>query len=151
MGREKYRHYLKLCGYGNRDLSERGTDFWNFGAFAISPRNQVRFLVEVYEGKLPFTKKNIAILKRVMITEKTDNYTIRSKTGWTRVGGSDIGWWVGYVQRKDNVYFFATRLIKKRTDVNAGFGECRKSVTKAVLNQLGIIEGGWTNKLKHTF
>ena len=140
IGRERYRHYLKECGYGNLNLNEKGADFWNFGAFGISPINQVNFLVKVYEGKLPFSKRNLNILKKVMVTDKTDNYTIRSKTGWTRIEGNDIGWWVGYVERKDTVYFFATRLIKSRADLNSNFAQCRKTITKAVLRQLNAIE-----------
>ena len=140
IGKERYRHYLKLCHYGNQDLSEKGTDFWNFGQFAISPKNQVDFLMKVYEEKLPFSKRNMDILKKVMITETNNEYCIRSKTGWTRFNGNDTGWWVGYVERKDNVYFFATRLIKKRSDVNPNFGPYRKEITKNILKQLQILK-----------
>lgn len=140
VGRQRYEHYLDLCHYGNGDLAEKGTDFWNFGTFAISPVNQLHFLISVYEGKTPFSKRNTDLLKKVMITEATPSYTLRSKTGWTRANGYDTGWWTGYVTRKDNVYFFATRLIKKRTDYNPDFGDCRKKITKAVLRQLSIIE-----------
>lgn len=140
VGREKYMYYLTRCGYGNLNLSEKGDDFWNFGAFAISPLNQVNFLIKVYENKLPFSKRNLQILKKVMITEETKNYTLRSKTGWTRWQGNDIGWWVGYVECKDNVYFFATRLIKKRIVANSEFGQCRKTITRAILKQLNAME-----------
>jgi beta-lactamase class D len=140
VGKEKYKHYLKLCQYGNLNLSQKDADFWNFGAFAISPVNQIEFLIKVYEEKLPFSKRNIEILKKVMITEKTETYSIRSKTGWTRVFGDDIGWWVGYVERNDNVYFFATRIIKKRSTINKNFGQCRKDITKNILRQLKAIE-----------
>jgi beta-lactamase class D len=140
IGKKRYQQYLKRCGYGNINLSEPGTDFWNFGPFAISPINQVALLVKVYNSQLPFSKRNLSVLKRVMVTEKTSKYIIRSKTGWTRWQGEDIGWWVGYVERNENVYFFATRLIKKRTDSNPRFGECRKTITKTVLKQLGAIE-----------
>jgi len=75
-----------------------------------------------------------------MITEKSKNYIIRSKTGWTRANGNDIGWWVGYVERKDNVYFFATRLTKKHSTINPDFGSCRKDVTKNILKQLQAFE-----------
>jgi beta-lactamase class D len=137
INRAKYAHYLKLAGYGNGHLAESGHDFWNFGSLGISPRNQVEFLVKVYTGKTPFSTKNVEILKKVMVNEKNTDYTLRAKTGWTRVDGKDIGWWVGYVERKDNVYFFATRLTKKRSTQNADFGSCRKTITKSVLRELG--------------
>lgn len=134
--RKVYRHYLDACGYGNHNLTEAGADFWNFGAFGISPRNQVEFLIKVYEEKLPFSKRNIAILKKVMVTETTPNYIIRSKTGWTKTDNRDLGWWVGYMERKDNVYFFATRVTKPREEVNPDFGNCRKEITKKILFRL---------------
>jgi len=139
VGRERYLHYLKLCHYGNADLSEKGPDFWNLGPLAISPRNQVEFLIKMYEGKLPFSKQNIEILKRVMISEQNDEYIIHAKTGWTREGGNDSGWWVGYVERKGNVWFFATRVSKPRSTINPHFSTCRKEITKDILRQLKAI------------
>jgi len=138
--RRQYARYLEASDYGNRDLREPGDDFWNFGAMKISPVGQVKFLVKVYEGKTPFSKRNIDILKRVMITEKTASYTIRSKTGWTRIDGKDTGWWTGYVERKEGAYFFATRITKDRAAYNPHFGQCRKDLTKNVLRELKIID-----------
>jgi beta-lactamase class D len=140
VGRERYQRYLSASQYGNGNLTENGADFWNFGTFAISPRNQVQFLVKVYGGNVPFSKRNVEILKRVMITERTSSFIIRSKTGWTRVEGKDWGWWIGYVERKDNVYFFATRVTKLRSTVNPKFGQCRKDITKEILRQLKVLE-----------
>jgi beta-lactamase class D len=140
IGSGRYQHYLDLCHYGNADLSEKGLDFWNFGPLAISPVNQVEFLVRLYEGKLPFSMRNIAIVKKVMVTEQNDHYTIRSKTGWSRQDGRDTGWWVGYVEKKENVWFFATRISKERSRVNPGFGNCRKEITINILRQLKAID-----------
>jgi beta-lactamase class D len=140
IGKEKYTRYLTECSYGNVDISINDADFWNFGNFAISPTNQIEILKGVYEETLPFTKESFAILKEMMIEEQTDLYTIRAKTGWTREGGIDTGWWVGYVELRDNVYFFATRLVKDRAIINPDFGKCRKSITKEILRQLSIIE-----------
>jgi beta-lactamase class D len=140
IGRERYQHYLKLCRYGNGNLSEKGVDFWNFGAFSISPINQVQFLVDVYKGKTPFSQRNIDILKQVMITEKNPTQVIRSKTGWTRVNGKDWGWWIGYVEKRDHVYFFATRVYKNRSTVNYSFGQCRKDITKSILKQVKALD-----------
>lgn len=140
IGKERYEKYLTACKYGNGTLSQPGIDFWNFGAFGISPLNQVKFLKDFYEEKLPFSKRTHQIVKQLMIAETNNKYTLRAKTGWTRDSGNDTGWWVGYVEQKDNVYFFATRVIKERTQSNPNFGPCRKEITKAVLRQLRAIE-----------
>jgi len=140
IGRKAYARYLTLCGYGNGDLSKPGADFWNYGPFAISPKNQVAFLAKLYEGNIPFSKKNINIVKRVMVTGSTASHTLRSKTGWTRVNGKDIGWWVGYVERGGHTYFFATRISKKRPVANPGFAQCRKSITLNILRELKMLD-----------
>lgn len=140
VGRERYATYLDQCHYGNGDLSEAGTDFWNYGDFAVSPTNQIEFLKGFYEECLPFSADTYAIVKRIMISETTDDYTIRDKTGWTTKDGVDIGWWVGYVERKDNVCFFATRLTKPVNEVNGDFAKCRKEITKRILAQIKAID-----------
>lgn len=139
IGKERYREFLAKSGYGNVNLSIDDPDFWNFGDFAISPANQIKVLMGVYEETLPFSDRSFRILKDMMIVEKSDDYTLRAKTGWTRDKGKDTGWWVGYVEKPDNVYFFATRLIKDRGQLNPNFGSCRMEITREILKELGIL------------
>jgi beta-lactamase class D len=139
IGKTKYQKYLSACNYGNLNLSEKNDDFWNFGDFAISPVNQVEFIRALYEEKLPFSKRNMAIVKNVMKAEETAGYTIGAKTGWTRDKGINTGWWVGYVEANNNTYFFATRLLQDRRNNRDDFGSCRKQITKRIFNDLGFI------------
>ena len=139
IGKERYKDFLTKCKYGNLEIFNDDPEFWVYGNFAISPVNQIEILKGIYEESLPFSKRTFEIMKDVMIEEKTDTYTLRTKTGWTNKNGKDIGWWVGYVERKDNVYFFATRIFKdRRTDPD--FLKYRKSITKTILKELKIIE-----------
>ena len=140
IGKERYEHYLHLSEYGNQDLTQSDADFWNFGAFAISPINQVEFLRKLYAGKLPFSPENMAIVKKVMVTEFTDAYTIRSKTGWTRENNINTGWWVGYIEKGNGVYFFATRLLQDRNQNREDFGACRKSITRSIFKDLKVLD-----------
>lgn len=140
IGKADYNKYLTASNYGNVDLSIDDPDFWNFGNFAISPANQISTLIGVFEETLPFKKASFKILKEMMIVEQTANFTLRAKTGWTRDGGKDTGWWVGYVEKKDNVYFFATRLIKDRSVLNKKFGKCRKEITRTILKQMKVLD-----------
>lgn len=140
MGKDKYKKYLAESKYGNNNLSQTEADFWNFGDFAISPKNQIEFLHALYEENLPFSKRNIDIVKRVMIAEQTEEYTIRAKTGWTRENNTNTGWWTGYIETKKGTYIFATRLLQDRKMNRSDFGSCRKEITKKVFKDLGIIE-----------
>ncbi len=139
IGKENYKKFLSLCNYGNFNLTESNDDFWNFGNFAISPINQIEFIKKLYIEKLPFSKRNIDIVKRVMITVKTEEYTIRAKTGWTRDNNLNTGWWIGYIEANNNTYFFATLLLQDRKNNRNDFGSCRKEITKKIFNELGFV------------
>lgn len=140
IGKEKYKKYLSLSNYGSLDLSQKDDDFWNFGEFKISPINQVVFLRKLYEEKLPFSKENQKIVKKVMVTEQTDRYIISSKTGWTRQNNINTGWWVGYIEIKNNIHFFATRILQDRKVNSSNFGMCRKEITYSIIKDLKIID-----------
>ncbi len=139
IGRKKYFEYLKKCRYGDLTFSEKGTDFWNYGDFGISPKNQIEFLVQLYENKLPFSQQTINTVKEIMISENIDGYIFRDKTGWTTKDGIDIGWWVGYVETPSNVFFFATRIKKGVNEINPDFSKARKEITKEILKDLSAI------------
>ena len=140
VGQKKYKKYLSACKYGNKNTGSQIDRFWLDGSLKISPKNQIEFLVKLYEGNLPFSKTNLAIVKEIMINEKTDSYILRAKTGWGKVEAKDIGWWVGYVETNNNVYFFATRVWKYIETTNDDFIKCRKTITYDVLKKLKIID-----------
>lgn len=140
IGRAAYIKYLTACKYGNLDLSEKNEDFWNMGSFAISPINQVAFIKKLHEEKLPFSKRNMAIVKKVMVTEETESHIIRAKTGWTRENNTNTGWWVGYMEANNNTYYFATLLLQDRKLKRDDFGNCRKEITKKIFSDLGFLK-----------
>jgi beta-lactamase class D len=139
IGKTRYRRYLRACGYGNEDLSEPGADFWNFGAFRVSPVQQVQLVRALYEGRLPFRAAHQQTVRRVMRTEEGAGYAIHAKTGWTRADDQNTGWWVGYLERPEGVYFFATKLLQPRRQNRSDFGTCRKEITKAALRGLAAL------------
>ncbi|MBA9076758.1 class D beta-lactamase [Rufibacter quisquiliarum] len=140
LGNSTYRRYFKRMNYGNGKMAKaQGADFWNYGDFAVSPREQILFLQKLHEGKLPFKQQNLQKVKQFMVVEQTPAYTLRAKTGWTKYNNVDSGWWVGYVETRGNVFFFATRLHKPRSTVHPHFSDCRKTITRKVLHQLGVL------------
>jgi len=58
----------------------------------------------------------MSIVKDILLNEKTEAYILRAKTGWglahleTPSAKRQIGWWVGYVERGGNAYFFALNI-----------------------------------------
>lgn len=139
IGEKKYLHYLKKMHYGNRDISGGLTQFWLGSSLKISPEEQLRFLQQLYLEKLPFSKKTYEKVKNIMIEEKTDQYTLHAKTGWAVTPSNDIGWFVGYVEKQGNVYFFATRIYKPVYQKMDNFATLRRSLTRQILTELQIL------------
>ncbi|RFS17404.1 class D beta-lactamase [Emticicia sp. C21] len=139
IGEKNYQQYLKSCDYGNKDISAGLTTFWLGSSLTISPKNQLEFLVKLHEEKLPFSKRTFEIVKKIMIQEETPEYILRAKTGWADTPPKDIGWYVGYVQKKDHLYFFATRIYKPVGKQMPAFAADRLEITQKILKKLGII------------
>lgn len=139
VGIDKYRKYLKEFNYGNQKLSGIPDYFWLDNTLVISPAEQINFLSGLYDEKYPLSKRTYNIVKNVMIEKKTDSYTLRAKTGSGLVKTLDIGWYVGYIETKDNVYFFATRLQQDEPDKNDDFLNLRKTVTFNIFQDMGVM------------
>ena len=134
--REAMQHYYNLANYGNRSTNGFGEAYWVNGDLRITPRQQIDFLRHLYENRLPFSQRTIDIVKDISINEKTDKYILRAKTGWSDAYTPQVGWFVGYVTRGEDAYFFSTELdIKKDADAPK-----RAEITQNILRELKIIE-----------
>lgn len=136
VGRETMQRYYDLTDYGNRSTDGFGEDYWNKGDLRVTPREQIAFLRRLYQNRVPFSERSIAVTKDLMIAEKTDKYVLRGKTGWSQDYAPQVGWLVGYVERGRDVYFFAAELdITKNEDAAK-----RLEITKNILRELKAIE-----------
>ena len=136
---EKYKEYLKEFSYGNQVVPEKNNSFWVDRSLEISPEEQINFLVNLYEEKFPLSEKTYRTVKNIMINEKTPEYILRGKTGWGRDGTENVIWYVGYIEAKGNIYFFATRIINGSEERNSHLLELRKRITMDAFRKLGII------------
>nr|WP_231506151.1 class D beta-lactamase [Planktothrix serta] len=136
VGYEQMKYWVNQVGYGNKTIGkpEDIDHFWLDGELRITPQQQIEFLRRLYSNKLPFSTRSLSIVKDIMVVEKTQDYTIRAKTGWEGKGTPNIGWYVGYVEQNQNVYFFATNIdIRKPEDADA-----RKVLTRRCLQDLSL-------------
>jgi beta-lactamase class D len=135
IGLDKYKNYLKELDYGNKTIGLDVSDFWLDGSLKITTFEQIKFLKRLYKNDLPFKIEHINTLKQIMIEEKNENYTLRAKSGWSTRFESESGWYVGFIETKDNVWFFATNLITHGQKDLA----LRKEITMEALKIKGII------------
>lgn len=140
VGHDRMQQWVNQVGYGNQKIgsSDDIDKFWLQGELRITPQEQIQFLRRLYKNDLPFSERSISIVKDIMIMEKTPDYTIRGKTGW--VGFDDgvrpqVGWLVGYLEKGENVYFFATNIdIRNEKDPAA-----RLELTRRCFKALAVL------------
>lgn len=135
IGEKRMQNYINLANYGNRDISGGIDKFWLQGDLRISPKEQIDFLVKLHNNKLPFSTRAIAIVKNILIAEQTEDYVLRGKTGWENSFKPEVGWYVGYLERDRNTYFFALQMdIVQAKDLKA-----RLEITKNILKDTGVL------------
>lgn len=132
---EQYKSYLKMLHYGNEEVGESLSSFWLDGQLRITSYGQIEFLKKLYNNELPFKHEHLEILKSIMIEKENDNYVLRAKTGWVKSEDENYAWYVGYVQNKEDVWFFATNIIAK----TAQDLPVRKYMTVQALKNLDIL------------
>jgi beta-lactamase class D len=135
IGTAKYEAHLAKAAYGNAKPGPQLTTFWLVGDLKTSAMDQIDFIKKVYREELPFRRSSYEMLKETMIVDQKPTYTIRAKTGWAQQISPQVGWFVGYVEAKDRVWFFATNLdIAKPEDARY-----RQEITLEALKLKGIL------------
>ena len=113
IGALKYPAYIQRSNYGQLREPFNGTQFWLDGSLKISAEEQVAFLRQVVERKLPFKTSSYDVLKKIMLSDETARYRIYAKTGWATGSPPSVGWYVGYVEANDEVWVFALNLATR--------------------------------------
>ncbi len=140
VGYERMRKYIQASGYGNQDIGDRIDTFWLKGKLRISPEEQIKFLVMLYKENLPFAPAVMQTVKDIMVIDRQEHYTLRGKTGWGRDvdGMKNIGWYVGYLERDHNVYFYTLNIVNQ--DSNFSMISTRKKILFDALKDLHLID-----------
>ena len=137
VGAERMKEFVTKFDYGNRDTSGELERFWLNDTLKISADEQIEFLKKLYAGKLPVSQRSIDIVKDIMVQESTPDYKLSAKTGGgPRAAGVVIGWYVGYVETRGGVYFFAMNIDGPNY---LSIRDKRIEMTRRVLAQLGVL------------
>jgi beta-lactamase class D len=137
IGKERMDSWVKKLGYGNMDTGTVVDRFWLDGPLAISPREQLGFLKRLHDGTLPLSARSMEIVRKIIEIEKTDAYTLRGKTGLADANGGH-GWLVGWVERGEDVHYFATILLANGRKLEELI-PLRHKVAREALAKLGTL------------
>jgi len=133
-----YKNYLNRFQYGNRDIFGPPQHFWLYGKLKISADEQIGFLQRLYFRRLGISDRSTNLVIRLIEFEHSPDYTIYGKTGGGPIaGGSTLMWLVGFVKKRDHVYFFAMNF--DCSEYNQEYADARLEITRSVLKELGIL------------
>lgn len=138
VGGERMKYWLDKINYGTTDTSGGIDKFWLTGGLRITPGQQIDFLRRLHNNKLPFSQRSMDIVKNIMIVKDTLGYVVRAKTGWGEQDDTNIGWYVGYLEKENNVYYFANCIQTKDNNNNA-FAKSRIEIVYQILTELKIL------------
>jgi beta-lactamase class D len=137
VGENRMQKYVGALNYGNKNISGGVDNFWLNNSLKISADEQIDFLQAFYTGRLPPSKRSTDIVKDILLLEETPAYKLSGKTGGGPIADATyIGWFVGYLETKGDVYFFALNLE------GADFPSIRDQrvlITKQILSELGYL------------
>lgn len=148
LGTARVRRYFQKIGYGNQRIHGDLSSYWMESSLKISPVEQVELLIKLHDNSFDFAPENVQAVKDALFlsaagTEissgslygkaemELPSGNLYGKTGTGRVDDRDVnGWFVGFVETRDNTYFFATNIA---ADHNAS-GSTASEITLNILS-----------------
>jgi beta-lactamase class D len=137
VGHERMAAWVDRLDYGNRSVGDADSldRFWLEGPLEISAMEQTDFLARLARTELPVDDAHQEAVRELAALEEGDGYTLHGKTGWSRDVDPAPGWWVGWVERGDELFTFALRIDME----GDGDAELRESLGREMLVELEVL------------
>lgn len=135
IGEDAMEAWVRGVGYGNGEIAGGIDSFWLQGALRISAMEQVEFLDDYRRGVLPFSARTTDMVKDMMVSASGEDWTVRAKTGWAARTQPGVGWWVGWVERGGEAWYFALNIDMDSMEQ----AKARQRIVMAVLKAEGIL------------
>jgi beta-lactamase class D len=143
LGAQREGIYLARLGYGNQDSSSGLTTFWLDESLRISPEEQERFIVRLYEDALPVTNEAMKTVRDILVQPSgavvnaagehpfdapwPEGAVVSAKTGTA----DDVRWLVGHVERERRSWVFVSCVTGGDLDPLAAVNLAAKSLRSA--------------------
>lgn len=135
IGLSTFKEDIDRIEYGNKDISGGITKFWVESSLKISPIEQVNILKRIYNYEVPFSNESIDTVKEILKISKKGNNILSGKTGSGVINNKSVnGWFVGCLEKHDNVYFFAVN-IEGKEKAN---GTSAREIALSILEDKGL-------------
>jgi beta-lactamase class D len=135
IGLHRMREAIVRLGYGNQQIGSNLTTFWLRGPLTISAVEQTRFLSLLAHQRLPFPRSAQQQVAEITQVDSGPGWSLHAKTGWQNAPGAGVGWWVGWVQKGDQITPFALNIAMD----GAADAPKRERLGRSSLQALGIL------------
>lgn len=144
IGEPRMKTWLRALRYGN-ESTEGGIDhFWlgddanHHGGMRISALDQVDLLRRLRAGELPVTPAHAALVTGLLPSVRVGDVNVRGKTGLGESSGRTVGWIVGYAERADRTWIYATHVDGPAADAERII-PLRRELAHALLERYGVV------------
>jgi beta-lactamase class D len=127
--------WLTACNYGNQNCQGEIDQFWLNDSLKISVEEQLDFLIKLKEDRLPFSKETMKKTREILFEESTSIGNIYAKTGWAGNSTRDLGWYIGWVEKDEQLIYFVHQVVSANLE-NKHFAASRKEILLHVLKTL---------------
>ena len=110
IGLKRMQEAVGILDYGNKKIGQKVDRFWLDGPLEISALEQVWFLAQLAKKQLPASQASQQAVKEIAKLETTPSYTLYGKTGTSAKNTPPVNWWVGWVEKDQNIYAFAINI-----------------------------------------
>jgi len=137
VGVQRMIHFVDTLKYGHMVFDSTTIDmFWLEGESKINQFEQIDFLQRFYNSELPISQNTTVIMKRLMVIDENADYKLSGKTGWAIRNELNYGWFVGYFEKGNEVYYIATN-IEPNTSFNMDlFPKIRNEISVAAFKSI---------------
>lgn len=129
-GIENMKTYAEKFDYGNMDIDSTNFDsFWVEGNSTITQFEQIDFLERFVNQKLPISNETYETMRELMVISDENFGKLSGKTGWSFQDENNNGWFVGFIEKGEDIKYFATNVEPIDNNDLILFRSGRKSAT----------------------
>lgn len=134
IGYNRMKEYLKKLNYPGMNFDETTLDnFWLEGESKISSFEQIDFISRFYYNKLPISSSTKETMVKLLKQDTINNTNFYGKTGWAVRLKENIGWFVGFQEVEDRVYFVVVNVKPKDSPDTDNFLKSRVIAAKMAI------------------
>jgi len=135
IGMKRMRNWLKSLGYGNENPGAVIDRFWLDGPLVITAHEQLTFIERLYLDALPTSRRNNAVVRRMLVHQRHGDRVFSGKTGSDFEKGQMIwGWFVGHLRSGGREFVFVVNV----KGAEGAAGSRARDVADQALRAMGL-------------